>query len=157
MADLVEGRLHTESTTATPEELVRIAEGYCKDFPTRPTGLRPRPPGKEVVLVTGTTGNFGTDLLEKLLRDDSIGLVYALNRKGSRPMQRQQASFRDREYDETLLDSPKFRMVEGNLGVPGFDLEPELLDEACIFATRQRWPLTALADSKFGDMDDPQW
>ncbi|KAI0749988.1 male sterility protein-domain-containing protein [Daedaleopsis nitida] len=129
MAGLVEGIMHAKTATASPDILLKIAESHSADLPMRPAVLRPRPSAKDVVLVTGTTGNFGTDLLENLLRDDAIERVYAVNRRGSRAMERQEASFRDRGYDEDILHSGKFRMVEGNLDAPGFDIEPALLEE----------------------------
>ena len=81
------------------------------------------------MLITGTTGGFGCDTLEHLLRDENVQTVYAFNRKGARAMERQRAQFRNRGLDETLLDSPKFRMIEAVLHEPTFGLEVDLLDE----------------------------
>ena len=157
MADLVEGIMHAKTATASAEELLRIAERFSADLPSRSPALRPRPGLKDVVLVTGTTGNFGTDLLENLLRDDSVERVYAVNRRGSRAMERQQASFRDRGFDEDLLGTAKFVMVEGNLDSPGFDIEPVLLDEVsmtwhCRTGTRL---MDACTDTELRHIHDP--
>ena len=116
----------------TPEDLVRIAEQYATNLPSRPSSLRSRKVGKDVVLITGTTGGFGCDVLEHLLRNDDVAKVYALNRAGTRALDRQHARFRERGLDESLLSSPKFVMVEGTLDAPDFGLLPELLHEVLL-------------------------
>ena len=118
-----------ESTASTPEDLVRLAERYSANIPARPSNLRVREGTKDVVLVTGTTGGFGCDILEHLLRDEEISLVYAFNRKGTKASERQRARFRERGHDERLLDSSKFRMVEADLQLADFGIEPELRKE----------------------------
>ena len=56
-------------------------------------------------------------------------MVYAFNRKGTRASERQRARFRARGHDERLLDSSKFRMVEADLQLADFGIEPELRKE----------------------------
>ncbi len=119
----------TSSTASSADDLIRIAEQYSSNLPPRPTQLRPRESDKDTVLITGTTGGFGCDVLEHLLRDEGVKRVYAFNRPGSQAMQRQLARFRERSLDESLLFTPKFRMVEAALDVPGFRIEPQLLSE----------------------------
>ncbi|KAI0749979.1 male sterility protein-domain-containing protein [Daedaleopsis nitida] len=130
MEAIIDGHMHAATASASPDELVRMAARYSADIPSRPPSLRPRPKtGKDVVLITGTTGNFGSDLLENLLREDTIGKIYAVNRRGSQALERQKAAFREREFDETILDSERFIMVEGDLGAPWLGIEPTLLEE----------------------------
>ncbi|OSD01062.1 acetyl-CoA synthetase-like protein [Trametes coccinea BRFM310] len=113
-----------------PEDLWQYVNKYSENLPERPAALVGRPASrKDVVLITGTTGGFGCDALEHLLRDESVERVYAFNRKGSEALERQHAQFRARGLDETLLNGPKFRLVEVILHEPGFGLEPTLLDE----------------------------
>ncbi|OSC98631.1 acetyl-CoA synthetase-like protein [Trametes coccinea BRFM310] len=113
----------------SPDDLWKFVEKYSVNFPARPAVLVDRPHGKDVVLITGTTGGFGCDALEHLLRDEKVKRVYAFNRKGSDALKRQRAQFRARGLDETLLDTPKFKMVEAVLHEPGFGVEPALLEE----------------------------
>ncbi|KAI0677488.1 acetyl-CoA synthetase-like protein [Trametes maxima] len=117
------------TSATTPEDLARLVEEYASNLSPRPAQLRQRDAGKDVVVITGTTGGFGCDVLEHLLRDDAVGRVYAFNRPGSQASERQRKQFEARGLDRTLLDSPKFRMVEAALDVPGFELNTELLDE----------------------------
>ncbi|KAI0370655.1 acetyl-CoA synthetase-like protein [Pilatotrama ljubarskyi] len=117
-------------TARSPEELWEYVGKYSSDFPARPATLTERPnTTKDVVLITGTTGGFGCDTLEHLLRDESVERVYAFNRKGSNAVERQRAQFAARGLDARLLDSPKFTMVEAVVHEPGFGVDPELLDE----------------------------
>ncbi|TBU32715.1 acetyl-CoA synthetase-like protein [Dichomitus squalens] len=116
-------------TATTAHDLVLIAEKYSSNLPPRPAQLRARQSDKDVVLITGTTGGFGCDVLEHLLRDERVERVYAFNRPGSQAMERQLTRFKERALDESLLTTPKFRMIEAALDVPGFGIEPQLLDE----------------------------
>ncbi|KAM5543840.1 hypothetical protein V8D89_002457 [Ganoderma adspersum] len=116
-------------TASTPEDLARLVERFSADLPSRPTSLRPREETKDVVVVTGTTGGFGCDILEHLLRDDEIATVFAFNRKGTDALERQRSRFRERGHDMRLLDLSKFRMVEADLQAANFGLEGALLEE----------------------------
>lgn len=120
---------HYPDAVHTPEDLWKYVERYSADFPERPLDLVARPPGKDVVLITGTTGGFGCDTLEHLLRDENVGRVYAFNRKGTRALDRQRAQFVTRGLDTSLLDSPKFVMVEAALHERGFGIEHALREE----------------------------
>ncbi|KAI0672433.1 acetyl-CoA synthetase-like protein [Trametes maxima] len=118
------------NASRTPEELWKYVEKYSANFPARPATLVERPSAaKDVVLITGTTGGFGCDALEHLLREERVERVYAFNRKGSNALERQHAQFRTRGLDESLLNSPKFVLVEAALHEPGFGVDPALLDE----------------------------
>ncbi len=133
LADAVLATVHNSSSASsggnTPEDLVRIAEEYASNLPARPAALRTREKDEDVVLITGTTGGFGCDVLEHLLRDDNVAKVYAFNRRGTQALDRQHARFRERGLDESLLSSSKFVMVEGVLDAPDFGLQAALLDE----------------------------
>ncbi|KAI1789118.1 acetyl-CoA synthetase-like protein [Ganoderma leucocontextum] len=114
----------------TPQDLWRYVKRYSVDLPARPANLVERTTGqKDIVVITGTTGGFGCDALEHLLRDETVERVYAFNRKGTDALERQRKQFSARGLDGTLLASPKFRMVEAVLHEPGFGIDAELLDE----------------------------
>ncbi|TFK79675.1 acetyl-CoA synthetase-like protein [Polyporus arcularius HHB13444] len=130
LSRVVYGAVSTDGPSAshTAADLWKYVEKYSSNLPARPKILKTRPTGKEVVIITGTTGGFGCDTLEHLLRDETVGKVYAFNRKGSKAMERQRAQFTARGLDETLLDSPKFVMVESVLHEHEFGLEPAFLE-----------------------------
>ncbi|RPD58224.1 acetyl-CoA synthetase-like protein [Lentinus tigrinus ALCF2SS1-7] len=133
LSDTIYGILHNRSepatTSVTPQDLVDLVEKYSSNLPPRPSPLRQREQTKDTILITGTTGGFGCDILEHLLLDEGVEKIYAFNRPGSQAMERQRASFRKRGLDETLLESPRFRMVDAVLDTPGFGLEATLLEE----------------------------
>ena len=114
----------------TPEVLWKYVERYSLDLPSRPACLvAPLPGRKDVVIITGTTGGFGCDALEHLLRDERVECVYAFNRANSHASERQRAQFRARGLDEALLYSDKFIMVEAVLHEPGFGIAQDVLEE----------------------------
>ena len=128
--DVVHGTDSASAGARTPANLWKYVERYSAALPARPANLVARLAGaKDVVLITGTTGGFGCDALEHLIRDPRVEQVYAFNRKGSQAADRQRAQFRARGLDETLLDSEKYVMVESVLHEPGFGIAPELLEE----------------------------
>lgn len=85
-------------------------------------------PAEQIVLITGTTGNLGAELLLRLLEDPKVKTVYALNRKSSSalPQQRHEDRFKDRGFDISLLSSSKKLVyLEGEASQErlGLDLE----------------------------------
>ncbi|KDR73164.1 hypothetical protein GALMADRAFT_158296 [Galerina marginata CBS 339.88] len=72
----------------------------------------------DVVLITGTTGTLGSNILAQLLQNNDITLVYALNRFGKSNnsiIQRQRSIFSRQGLPLSLLDSPKLVLLEGDL------------------------------------------
>ncbi|PIL34345.1 hypothetical protein GSI_03120 [Ganoderma sinense ZZ0214-1] len=120
---------HHREAAHAPEDLWKYVERYSANFPPRPSCLVERAPCKDVVLITGTTGGFGCDTLEHLLRDSNVARVYAFNRKGTQALNRQRAQFIARGLDVSLLDSPRFVMVEAALHEPDFGIDHVLREE----------------------------
>ncbi|KAJ7210990.1 hypothetical protein C8J57DRAFT_1400321 [Mycena rebaudengoi] len=79
-------------------------------------------PQTQAVLVTGTTGALGRHILAHLLAFPQISVVYAFNRPHSNLRERQFASFKENGIDTRLLDSPKLKLLAGNLNAPQFGL-----------------------------------
>lgn len=72
--------------------------------------------GNHHVLLTGSTGNMGADLLAGLIQSDSVQRVYALNRPSAQAttLDRHRFRFADKALDLSLLESPKVVFLEGN-------------------------------------------
>ncbi|KAJ3731308.1 putative aminoadipate reductase [Lentinula guzmanii] len=89
------------------------------------------PPPKIVVLLTGSTGNLGAQILSRLLRDCSVDLVYALNRPSSRGsvLDRHKKRFVDKGLDETMLYMNKVVYLEGQNTLPKLGLLDQVYDE----------------------------
>ena len=84
------------------------------------------PPHDDVVLITGTTGLFGSNLLAQFLQCPKVARVYALNRRKSRPgsmVSRQAALLQASGLDPAIAHHPKLTFLEADasrshLGVP---------------------------------------
>ncbi|KAK1216894.1 hypothetical protein PQX77_020470 [Marasmius sp. AFHP31] len=87
--------------------------------------------GSHVVLLTGSTGAFGSYILASLLRSAAVSKVYAIVRKSDDGVaSRQRGAFATRGLDVNLADNPKLQLLEGDpnadeLGL-GHDLYHEL-------------------------------
>ncbi|KAF5356672.1 hypothetical protein D9757_013209 [Collybiopsis confluens] len=85
----------------------------------------------ETILLTGSTGNLGSQLLVDLLSRDNIQRVYAVNRPSSTQsmMQRHSDRFIDKGLDVSLLASAKLVFLEGDISLPDLGLSKFVLDE----------------------------
>ncbi|KAL0574371.1 hypothetical protein V5O48_007572 [Marasmius crinis-equi] len=137
------------SDTADPrgneQAMLRLVEKYTMDTQIVPGADRPSRDGK-CVLLTGSTGSFGTYLLADLISDASISRIYALNRaKSNESLEgRQRKAFMERGIDEKLLKSGKLRLIEGNLLVPEFGIPPELykeMEDSVTHVIHNAWPV----------------
>ncbi|KAF9044701.1 hypothetical protein BDP27DRAFT_1434674 [Rhodocollybia butyracea] len=70
---------------------------------------------KQYILLTGSTGNLGAQILESLLRNKSVARVYTLNRPSSQTsmLNRHCARFQDKALDIDVLSSPKLVFLTG--------------------------------------------
>ncbi|KAF4610126.1 hypothetical protein D9613_010407 [Agrocybe pediades] len=87
--------------------------------------IKPAPGSAEVVLVTGTTGTLGSNLLAKLLQDPAVSKVYAFNRPGASGETshvRHRTAFARQGLSLPLLVSPKLVLLEGDLTKENFGL-----------------------------------
>ena len=84
-----------------------------------------------VVLLTGSTGNLGAQILATILQDDKIRRIYALNRpSGSTSMlERHRERFEDKALDPKLLGSEKLVFVEGDSASPNLGLPVNIHNE----------------------------
>ena len=86
-----------------------------------------------VVLLTGSTGNLGSQILEDLLLNSGICQVYTLNRASSSSktqLDRHLDRFRDKGLDPGTLQSKKWTPLEGDLAKENLGLsEPVYLNE----------------------------
>ncbi|KAH9475986.1 putative NRPS-like protein biosynthetic cluster [Psilocybe cubensis] len=86
-----------------------------------------------VVLLTGSTGNLGAQILEALLRNSRATRVYALNRASGMNTktlkERHVERFVDKGLDITLLESPRLVLLEGDASQKGLGLASEVYDQ----------------------------
>ncbi|KAF8160222.1 hypothetical protein K438DRAFT_1985842 [Mycena galopus ATCC 62051] len=83
-----------------------------------------------VVLLTGSTGNLGSQLLASLLKDGRVRRIYAFNRASGRTLaDRHLDTFKQRGLDILLLACPKLVFVEGQADQPHLGLSRERYEE----------------------------
>jgi len=119
---LVAGPNRTENVKSRVDQIETMIAQYSHPWPTVNGNAEPG----TVVLLTGSTGNLGSHILEALLRDPRILRIYAFNRPSSRQvslLDRHIERFEDKGFDKALLASEKLTFIEGdtsqdNLGVP---------------------------------------
>jgi Male sterility protein/Phosphopantetheine attachment site len=111
------------------EQMLRMVDQYGKNFevhrPSKP------PPTDEVVLVTGTTGAIGSNVLAELVQTATVRLVYAVNRRaadGTSLGNRLKYSLAIRGLDPAIVDSPKVVLLEADLDLPDLGLTSVLME-----------------------------
>ncbi|KAF8955032.1 acetyl-CoA synthetase-like protein [Flammula alnicola] len=81
------------------------------------------------VLITGSTGNLGSQITETLLRDPSVTKIYALNRVSGNPLSKHTERFTDKGFDTGLLSSEKLVFLEGDITQKNLGLSKEVYQE----------------------------
>ncbi|KAJ6575613.1 putative aminoadipate reductase [Mycena vulgaris] len=119
----------TASAESYVEELIAKYTHTSGMTPTR--ALTPDTGARAVVLLTGSTGNVGSQILVSLLNDDRVAKIYAFNRPavGQTLPRRQLNIFHERGLDEQLLASPKLVFVEGKTDQKDLGLTLDLYEE----------------------------
>lgn len=123
-------RTNTETPDRRARQLESLLERYTAHFPQH-FGTLPMPE-KETVLVTGTTGSLGVNVLRTLVSLESVQRVYAFNRKGptgSSPRDRHTSATRLQGIDDSLLDSPKIVYLEGDISLANIGLPESMIQE----------------------------
>lgn len=87
-----------------------------------------------VVLLTGSTGNLGSFLLEALLRDAEVERIYAYNRPARdadvvTSKDRQRSAFIDKGFELELLESDRLVYLEGDGALPKLGLTDEVYEQ----------------------------
>jgi thioester reductase-like protein len=92
------------------------------------------PPGKEVVLLTGSTGAVGSFLLDKLVQNISISKVYCLNRlENSETIQMARNKARGLS---TEIPSSRVVFLTADLAKPNFGLDEKVFNNLAATTTR---------------------
>ncbi|KAJ6617577.1 putative aminoadipate reductase [Mycena sp. CBHHK59/15] len=98
----------------------------------RPVALPSNTGNPAVVLLTGSTGSLGSQILASLLSDSRVVKVYTCNRPSSSSStlaQRHSNVFKERGLDTALLDSSKLILVEGQTDQADLGLKSDLYNE----------------------------
>lgn len=99
-------------------EIDNMIQRQVSKLKTKPSDgwIPPKVEGQSV-LVTGTTGGLGAQLLVTLLNDPLVKKVYAVNRPNpSKSLKdRQIKSFEEKHISKDLIDSTKIELIEADL------------------------------------------
>ncbi|KAK7041958.1 hypothetical protein VNI00_008940 [Paramarasmius palmivorus] len=122
------------------------------------TGAKPLVTSLETVLVTGSTGAVGNDVVFQLLSNPKVKRIYALNRKvsGTSLDSRQALAFSTYGFSPALVNSPKLVLLEGDLSLPQFGLQCSQYDDLSRHLTHiihAAWKINFMAPlSEFSDL-----
>ncbi|KAF8552805.1 NAD(P)-binding protein [Imleria badia] len=123
-------RHRTESSLARCLEMTKMVQSYTLDFPKHQPSMPP--PHDDVVLITGTTGLFGSNLLAQFVQSPKVARVYALNRRKSRPgsvVERQAALLQASGLEPALAHHPKLTFLEADATRSHLGLPQELYEQ----------------------------
>ena len=118
------GDIKQNSRTQKMEDMV---SKYATDLPIREESKGQQDLSSVCVLLTGSTGNLGSYLLEFLIENPQVESVWALNhhKPKSGVLERQQQACRDRGISESILHSSKLNLLEGDVSKVQFGLSDE--------------------------------
>lgn len=122
-----------EIDSAEPKlkELEELISEFTVDFPKHRASIAELPYPGEVVLLTGSTGGLGNQLLSHLSSMHNVSHIYAINRRASdgKPLrERQMETLAERGLDVGIVDSPRVTLVEGDMAAWGFGIDRSLFD-----------------------------
>ncbi|KAJ3994744.1 putative aminoadipate reductase [Lentinula boryana] len=115
IVELVRNPLQNVSSTSHEEAMEDIIRRYSQGFDASLIGVGSSTSAKYVVLLTGSTGNLGAQMLAMLLSNEAVARVYTLNRSSTQTslLERHKTRFEDKALDTSLLLSEKLVLLEG--------------------------------------------
>lgn len=125
----------SQTSSQTIDDMHNLLDKYSKGFPQHFAGDLPIKPYLSVVLLTGTRGGLGANILAELLQHKDVTKVYALNRvhaDGKTSVGRQADEFDWHALPKSLALSPKLILLEGDPSEACFGLSQETYKEARI-------------------------
>ena len=105
------------STTSKVDEIENMIKKYSSPRSTSTSTVIENQTTQLAVLITGTTGNLGAQLVDAFLRDARIAKVYTLNRPSSGEKDiktRHEERFMDKGLDVSLLSDDRLVFLEGD-------------------------------------------
>ncbi|GJJ05917.1 putative secondary metabolism biosyntheticenzyme [Clathrus columnatus] len=122
---------HTDTLERRTKRLENMIQQYTSNWPEHHP-QKEYVNDEEVILLTGSTGGLGSQLLAQLVEIPTITKIYALNRPGGgkSSYERHVEAFEDRGNDVEILNSSKIVFLEGDTSVSGFAIsDAKLFDE----------------------------
>lgn len=112
------------------QELRALVDKYTQSFPTFKGGKSElgRASGGAIVLLTGSTGSLGSNILAKLINNPGVKRVYTMSRPSSDGMsakERHVKSFERESLEVMLLDDKKVLFLEGDAAHADFGIDTQ--------------------------------
>ena len=106
------------------DKMLHMVRKYSTDFPQVELSATMTLPAKKTVFMTGSTGSLGTHTLDRLIDAPDVERVIAFTRTkdGVDGRKRLAAALALRGLDASRLESPKVKVVSGDLFAPKFGL-----------------------------------
>lgn len=102
---------------------------YCADIPQAVQGQYPARTDGPIVLLTGSTGSIGSNILASLLSERKVVQIYALSRQSTTEDRRLRTAFEDRSLPVSLLDDSRLSILVGDVTQPNWALDKAQYDE----------------------------
>ena len=129
LVSLITGTDQINNMKSHVDQIETMIAQYSKPWPTIHGIAEPG----TTILLTGSTGNLGSHILEALLRDPRISQIYALNRPSShQPLDRHISRFENNGLDKALLTSEKLVFLEGDASQDNLGVESSVFNQVCI-------------------------
>ncbi|KAJ3535272.1 hypothetical protein NM688_g7002 [Phlebia brevispora] len=115
----------------TKREMLRLVDKYSRDLPLHKPSLAMTCSSKDVVVITGTTGVLGSALLARLVSEEDVERVYALNRKTQDAVtERQRIALQKQHVNaDEVLTSSKVIWLEADEAEDNLGLSPGVYEE----------------------------
>lgn len=113
------------------DDMLELVAKYGKKFSThRGSGSAPK---DDVILITGSTGAIGSNVLAELAKAKKVTKIYALTRKlAISSLERQKDAMQSRGLKPSLVNDNRITVIDGDITRPGLGLSSEMFDEVCL-------------------------
>ena len=129
LVSLATGTDKIDNVKSHVDQIEAMIAQYSKPWPAIHGSAEPG----TTVLLTGSTGNLGSHILDALLRDPRILRIYAFNRASShQPLDRHISRFENNGLDKALLTSEKLTFLEGDASQDNLGVESSVFKQVSI-------------------------
>ena len=129
LVSLATGTDKIDNVKSHVDQIEAMIAQYSKPWPAIHGSAEPG----TTVLLTGSTGNLGSHILDALLRDPRILRIYAFNRASShQPLDRHISRFENNGLDKALLTSEKLIFLEGDASQDNLGVESSVFKQVSI-------------------------
>ena len=119
-------------TSDDRQDLTAFVEKYTRSFPSFKPKSSSSSVGPAVVLLSGSTGAFGSNILAALVASSDVGLIYGVSRPSLNSLsvyKRHLQAFRREGIEPSILKNGKVKLIEGDLSAEKFGMSRTMYQE----------------------------